>query len=763
MRVSLINIENHIEPALLSEAVDLVRASNEYAIQHPDQAHYQVHSTNPAYQVDIHLLPENPSASSRTMANVKCYCKPFIKTKQCKHAVAAILLLREYLQQSRKNKNKSRQDATLIDDALRKMKITDLKHFLAQYANSHASFKAELLAHTLHLTKKPDYISLLMTVTPIDKYGQIKINRNNIKTLRGIISILLKHAQQLFKERALPETFQILDPVINYLYRIIQKFPQFQQPLVVDLKTALRLFELVCLQPMAPRLQQAAIKFAVELSEREGYFFVKNTIPVLQLIEPFVLEQKMRQHLVQLAEQKINSHSSQSLSWASLLLRWGNRWQLKLKSKAVFKELVPLQSAILQEMNQQRDYEDLLFVLRLMPEPIADKAQHRISLQLGLKAAMILEKEEDITWIATALSQQYFDIDAWDALRKSNSIAAHMVIERLQFDYSPGDNETVDSLLLHGLKAMHHYDELLERLSNIQDAELMMEYDHLLVKDHRDAILQFYAIQIRSIKDAYGGSIARQKLNNIFSHLKTLDLYQAMVDKIKKTETKKVNNNNHHTIIEGFVFDLDGVIVDTAIHHFQSWKKLMHEMGVEIADEDDHHTRGASRMESLEYLLQTYGIQKSDAEKHELAARKNEYYLKAIEEITPNDLLPGALQFLIDSRQAGLRLALGSASKNARGVLEKLEIEHHFDAILDGNDAKESKPHPEIFIKASEALELNTDHVVVFEDAAKGVQAALAAGCHCIGIGDASTLGAADIIIPGLYAATPQEIIEQLS
>lgn len=756
MRVSLINIENHVDADLLAEAVDLVRASTEYAVQQPDQAHFQVHSSHPAYQVDIHLQGDQ-------MVNVKCYCKPFTKTKQCKHAVAAVLILRDYLQQSRKSRNKTKQDTTVIDDALRKMKITDLKKFLSQYANSHASFKAELLAHTLHLTKKPDYTSLLLTVTPIDKYGQIKINRNNIKTLRGIISILLKQAQQLFKERALPETFQILDPVIGHLYRLIQKFPQYQQPLIVDLKTALRLFELVCLQPMAPRLQQAAIKFALELSEREGYFFVKSTVPVLQLIEPFVHEQKVRQHLVQLAEQKINSRSSQSFYWATLLLRWGQRWQLKLKSKAVFKELVLLQPAILQELNQQKDYENLLFVLRLIPETVADKAQQRVSLQLGLKAAIILDKAEDIAWIATALSRQYFEIEAWDALRKVNQEAALKVIVQVSVEYNAGEKETADALLLHGWSALHHYDELLERLVDIQEPNLMMEYDHLLVKEHRAALLRFYAIQIRSIKEAYGGTIARQKLNNIFSHLKTLDLYQAMADQLKKPDNKPMNHHHHTPVIEGFVFDLDGVIVDTAIHHFQSWKKLMSEMGVEIADEDDHHTRGASRMESLEYLLTTYGVQKSESEKLELAARKNEYYLKAIEQITPDDLLPGALQFLMDSRQAGLRLALGSASKNARGVLQKLEIEDQFDAILDGNDAKESKPDPEIFIKATQALKLDADQVVVFEDAAKGVQAALAAGCHCIGIGDASTLGAADLVIPGLYAATPQEIIEQLS
>jgi len=755
MRVSLIDIENHFDNLLLEEGLDLVRATTEFTVQQPDLAHYQVHSSNPPYQVDIHMLQDG-------LVNVKCYCAPFKKAKQCKHVIAALFLLRDHLQHARKSRNKSRQETSVIGEALRKMKITDLRRFLSAYAGSHATFKAELLANTLHLTRKPDYASLLLDLTPIDKYGQIKINRNNIKTLRGIISILLKQAQQLFKDKALPETFHILEPVINHLYRLIYKFPQYQQQLTIELKTALRLFELLCLQPMAPRLQQAAIKFATELSSREGYFFVKNTLPVLRLVESFVLEQKLRQSLIQLVEQKIKTDAPHALSWATILLRWANLWQLKLKSKEIFNQLLPLLPAIIQEINQQKDYEDLLYVLHLLPENQADKVQHRISLQLGLKSAMLISAQEDITRMAAALSRHYFDIDAWEVLWKENEAESRKIIEQLQHQYTAGQIENADLLILHGLNALRLEDDLLERLSNLQDADQMMEYDRLLLKDHREEVIRFYAMHIRSMKEAYGGTIARQKLNNIFNHLKALDIYTAVAENLKQMDNRKVDNqtNNH---IEGFVFDLDGVIVDTAVHHFQSWKKLMKELGVNIADEDDHHTRGASRMESLEYLLNKYGLKKSGEEKAELAARKNEYYLKAIEQIKPGDLLPGALQFLIDSRKAGLSLALGSASKNARGVLEKLGINDRFDAILDGNDAKESKPDPEIFLKASEALQLDPSKVVVFEDAAKGVQAALSAGCHCVGIGDISTLGAADIVIPGLASISPQQIIDQLS
>ncbi|HZV43154.1 MAG TPA: beta-phosphoglucomutase [Saprospiraceae bacterium] len=755
MRVSLIDIENQFDHHLIEEGLDLVRATTEYTVQQPDLAHFQVHASNPVYQVDILMLQDG-------LVNVKCYCAPFKKSKHCKHAIAALFLLRENLQHARKSRVKSRHESTVTDEALRKMKITDLRKFVSAYAASHAVFKAELLANTLHLTRKPDYASMLLDLTPIDKYGQIRINRNNIKTLRGIISILLKQAQQLFKEKALPETFQILEPVINHLYRLIAKFPTYQQQLSIELKTALRLFELVCLQPMAPRLQQAAIKMAFDLSSRESYFFVKSTLPVLRLVEPFVLEQKLRKSIIHLVEEKIKTDHQNLIAWSTLLLRWGKAWHLQLKSKEIFNRLISQLPAILQEMNQQKDYEDLLYVLQLLPEDYADKTQYRISLQLGLKAALLLSSEKDIVHIASALSRQYFEIEAWEALLHSNEAAAKKVIRQLQQQYVAGQHEPADLLILHALNVLHLEDDLLDRLMDLQDAELMMEYDRELKKDHSDTVVKFYAIYIRGIKEAYGGLIARQKLNNIFSHLKSLDLYSAVADKLKTMDTRKADNQENK-VIEGFVFDLDGVIVDTAIHHFQAWKKLLKEIGVTIADEDDHHTRGASRMESLEYLLNKYGLKKTSEEKLELATRKNEYYLKAIEQITPDDLLPGALQFLIDSRKAGLSLALGSASKNARGVLEKLDIEDQFDAILDGNDAKESKPDPEIFIKASAALHLDPSRVVVFEDAAKGVQAALAAGCHCVGLGDASTLGAADLVVASLKDTSPQQIIKALS
>jgi beta-phosphoglucomutase len=366
--------------------------------------------------------------------------------------------------------------------------------------------------------------------------------------------------------------------------------------------------------------------------------------------------------------------------------------------------------------------------------------------------------------MAYDLSLTFLDQDAWEVLFEIDAADALRILKVLKEYYPAGSDNVVDRLLLHGWYTTGQQNELIELLGKIGDIDMIVEYDEILIKTHRTVLEDIYAQHIHSTREMYGGVMARQKLSNIFGHLKSIDLYTSVLEKIKLMDKKNIDTpDKQPTTIRGFVFDLDGVIVDTAIHHFQSWKKVLKELGADITEEDDHHTRGASRMESLEYLLTRYGIKLTQEEKESWATKKNKYYLEAIEQITPRDLLPGALAFMIDTRKAGLRLALGSASKNARGVLTKLKIEDRFDAILDGNDAVESKPHPEIFIKASKALGLDPAEVVVFEDASKGVTAAKAAGCLAVGLGDPITLQEADFVVSGLDKITPSIIIEQLS
>lgn len=203
-------------------------------------------------------------------------------------------------------------------------------------------------------------------------------------------------------------------------------------------------------------------------------------------------------------------------------------------------------------------------------------------------------------------------------------------------------------------------------------------------------------------------------------------------------------------MIEACIFDLDGVIVDTAVYHYQAWKRLANELGFDFTEAQNERLKGISRMRSLELILEWGGIHKTAAEQQELATRKNEWYVEMINRMTPQEILPGAKEFLEQVRHAGLKIALGSASKNSSAILERTALLPMFDAIVDGNTVTASKPDPEVFLKGAAALGVAADHCVVFEDAIAGIAAAKAAGMKAVGIGDRHTLADADIVVPGL-------------
>ena len=198
------------------------------------------------------------------------------------------------------------------------------------------------------------------------------------------------------------------------------------------------------------------------------------------------------------------------------------------------------------------------------------------------------------------------------------------------------------------------------------------------------------------------------------------------------------------------IFDLDGVLVDTAIYHYKAWKRLANELGFDFTEQQNEKLKGISRTRSLELILEWSGIQKTAAEKQELATRKNEWYVDMISHMTPSEILPGAKEFLEALRQAGIRTALGSASKNAGIILEKVGLLPYFDVLVDGNTVSASKPDPEVFLKGAVALGVTPANCVVFEDAEAGIQAAKAGGMKVIGIGDKTVLHEADLVISSL-------------
>jgi beta-phosphoglucomutase len=206
-------------------------------------------------------------------------------------------------------------------------------------------------------------------------------------------------------------------------------------------------------------------------------------------------------------------------------------------------------------------------------------------------------------------------------------------------------------------------------------------------------------------------------------------------------------------MIKGCIFDLDGVVVDTARYHYMAWKKIATGLGFDFTQEHNERLKGVSRMTSLNILLEVGGITLEESEKQILAAQKNQWYLEYILQMTPVDILPGVTGFINLLKSAGIQIALGTASKNAWTILNQIGLEKTFDSVIDGNRVTKSKPDPEVFLLAASEIKLNPSQCVVFEDAISGVDAAVNCGMRCIGIGNPKILIAADKIIPGFEGA----------
>ena len=202
------------------------------------------------------------------------------------------------------------------------------------------------------------------------------------------------------------------------------------------------------------------------------------------------------------------------------------------------------------------------------------------------------------------------------------------------------------------------------------------------------------------------------------------------------------------------LFDLDGVIVDTAVYHFQAWRRLANELGFDFTEHQNEQLKGISRMESLELILKWGNVTLSEEEKIEWATRKNAWYLELVMKMTPNEVLKGVPEFLKALKANGIKIALGSASKNSRLILEKIKMIEYFDVVIDGNNITKGKPDPQVFLMGAEATNCEPADCVVFEDALAGVQAGKAGGMKVIGVGDTQILHEADFVIKGFEEMT---------
>jgi len=202
--------------------------------------------------------------------------------------------------------------------------------------------------------------------------------------------------------------------------------------------------------------------------------------------------------------------------------------------------------------------------------------------------------------------------------------------------------------------------------------------------------------------------------------------------------------------IQAVIFDLDGVIVSTDEFHFLAWKQLADIEGIPFTREDNERLRGVSRMESLDILLEKASRKYSAAEKESIATRKNSNYRDSLKDLSPADILPGVTEVLKGLRERGIKMAIGSSSKNAGPILAAIGLAQAFDAVADGTHIERSKPDPEVFILAGKLLGIPPDQCLVVEDADAGVDAGLAAGMPVLAVGSASghpgaTLKAADL------------------
>src|SRR5689334_1750473 len=197
------------------------------------------------------------------------------------------------------------------------------------------------------------------------------------------------------------------------------------------------------------------------------------------------------------------------------------------------------------------------------------------------------------------------------------------------------------------------------------------------------------------------------------------------------------------------IFDLDGVIVDTAKYHYLAWKRLANDLGFDFTESDNERLKGVSRMRSLEILLEIGGLTPDDAARQAMAEQKNAWYVEYIGKMQATEILPGVVDYIGFIQQKGVKTALASASKNAPLILERLRIAPLFDVVVDSAEVENPKPDPEIFRRAAESLGIRPENCVVFEDAEAGIQAAKRAGMGSVGVGKPEALKEADMVIAG--------------
>lgn len=212
--------------------------------------------------------------------------------------------------------------------------------------------------------------------------------------------------------------------------------------------------------------------------------------------------------------------------------------------------------------------------------------------------------------------------------------------------------------------------------------------------------------------------------------------------------------------VKAVIFDLDGVLTDTAHYHFQAWQALAQQLDIDFTEQDNEQLKGVDRLGSLRWILQKARRQVSSEQESQLMQQKNQHYLALIAHMSPADLFAGVLPLFAELRQNGIKIGLASASKNAAMVVERLGIASQFDYIADANNVQNSKPDPEVFLLAAKGLGVMPEHCIGVEDAVAGIEAINRAGMRAIGIGEPKILSQADRVYPKLQNLTLSDLLQ---
>lgn len=754
MKANLYQLEKEFTAEAILAAEDLIRQTRDFSFETTSRNHYLFSSFQPDYQVEIIQRTGGETVST-------CQCHMFQRHDVCKHAIAALLVLRSKKKRTSKEPKGQKQDK-MVADLVKKLSREDLKSIIEKYAASHEAFRLELLARNLHKASNPDYFSLLQSAIPVTSKGVIDLQRKQVKIIRTLFSILHQQLQEDLKRLEMDHAVMVIESVIPAIGKLIKPELKYRDAFAQDHKAFQIAFEKISYLPMAPGLQERLVKLSLEFTSRDSHILLPGKPPMLEWVRQFTTSNKDRKEALRIAIQKMQTHPEELTSWGLYLIKAYQEWNDPALHSEIIKTIKPHIVKMILQASFVSAHKEVLTLWELSKEAeLPDEKGHQV-LSAVFESAVHLSRFDIAESTANILIVVHHDLEKFEWLIQNFADDASRIISRLTNLYDPGDDKQADEVIVYGLIQLQRFDDAWQRMRLFKDSLSFIKFETKLPPSYRHEKISWYSMYIQSLQSNYGGESIRSELQYIFDHLKRNGMIEEVKDKIK-TQPNSTDNMENTSPIEGFIFDLDGVIVNSAVHHFEAWQTIMRRLGAEITEEDDHHTRGASRMESFEYLLTTYGIQLSQDEKERLADEKNQLYLDGIRHITPIDLLPGVYNFIQEARKRGIKIALGSASKNARLVLERLQITEMFDSIVDGNDVLRSKPDPEVFIKAANALNLLPAQTIVFEDAAKGIQASVSAGCHTVGLGDKETLKQADLVLPGLDNVSVDYILQHIA